>query len=353
MTVSPTARARRFATVGWLALTAACAGPEASPDDAGAARDAATLDAADAGAWADAGVAREDAGASPDAAPTLSGVVQARLRDDSTVRGEVVAVYRPEGWWDPRPGYRFALFDPARFAPGLEDDSLRLIWGEDVVAVEPAGWARPSYAVQRREAGVVLGRVPLEGPAYVITAHERYHLEENGYGDFAWDLVRTDPQGRRFTGDGADNPDYLVWDAQVFLPTGGVVVEVVRDVPDHRPGEGPARGPSNLVGVNIGGRTSLYLLHFRQGSIPAEIVPGARLEAGAYLGRVGNSGVSLEPHLHVTLLYWSEAEGRPPRFYSVPGDFTGVHVAPSPTGPSSPRETSAPPSGVWISNTPF
>lgn len=357
LTALPSARCGG-AQAGLFALLAlSCsAGPEAADGgelDAGLGRDAQVqldadvLDAGD-GGLPDAGGLVEDASA------PLEGVIEVRSEEGEVTRGEVVAVYDPSLWWHPSSGLRVALADPLRFAPGLQDDSVKVVSTDDLIEVRSYVWPqpRPSAREHQRQVGLRLGRVPLDGPAYVITAHEGYHLEEDGYGDFAWDLTRTDLQGRRYTSLGAENEDYLVWDAQVFLPTAGQVVEVVRDAPDNLPGDAPPGAINNLVGVNIGGRSSLYLLHFRQGTIPAEIVVGAQLEAGTYLGRVGNSGVSLEPHLHVTLLYWYEPPTGPARYYSLPSEFGPVQVAEAPDGPAGTYEFFDPPSGVWISNPP-
>jgi murein DD-endopeptidase MepM/ murein hydrolase activator NlpD len=42
--------------------------------------------------------------------------------------------------------------------------------------------------------------------------------------------------------------------------------------------------------------------HFKPGSIPAGVRPGARLRAGDLIGRVGNSGNSNAPHLHFQVM---------------------------------------------------
>jgi murein DD-endopeptidase MepM/ murein hydrolase activator NlpD len=47
---------------------------------------------------------------------------------------------------------------------------------------------------------------------------------------------------------------------------------------------------------------------------------------GDPLGHIGNSGTSLEPHLHLVLLYWDNERSR---YWSVPVDFLGVRAGPS------------------------
>ena len=80
-------------------------------------------------------------------------------------------------------------------------------------------------------------------------------LEEDGFGDFAWDLTYTDPAGgtQVYKGTGLANTDYFIWDAEVLLPTGGTVVEVERGAPDNTPGSYPPTATNNLVGVHLFG----------------------------------------------------------------------------------------------------
>jgi dihydrolipoamide dehydrogenase len=74
------------------------------------------------------------------------------------------------------------------------------------------------------------------------------------------------------------------------------------------------------------------------------------LEIGTYLGRVGNSGTSLEPHMHVVVLWYDPDAGR---YWSVPAEFAGIHAADGPVGPSTPHDFVSPGSGTWIASESF
>ena len=90
---------------------------------------------------------------------------------------------------------------------------------------------------------------------------------------------------------------YVVFDCPVVAPCDGVVVETVDGVPDLEP---PLRTPDaprgNYVAIEADGAL-VVLAHLRRGTVlPAE---GDRVAAGQAIGRVGNSGSSTEPHLHL------------------------------------------------------
>lgn len=264
--------------------------------------------------------------------PAVADFVRVTLRSGDVHEGELIHRYDRRIWWQPEDDETWAIFDARRFDVYPEDRSLTFVRASEIADVEraPAGERYRDFLRQRH---ITLDRPPLDGEAFVITGHASYHLEENGYGDFAWDFVRTSSGGQRFADLGTENDDYFIWDDPVVLPTSGVVVEIEESAPDHAPGSYPLGAVNNLVGVHVGGHYSVYLLHLREGSVPDAISIGAPLSEGAPVGRAGNSGVSLEPHLHVTLLFYDVTQPVP-RSFSVPVEFRDVVVR---TGTSSVR----------------
>ena len=297
-----------------------------------------------------------------------AGKTRITLNDGTEVEGELVATYDHSIWWEAEDLVTYAIFDPTAFAEWPEDRSLQFVSSADVQQLEhgPALDGDSAFTQFVRIRGFVLERVPLEGVAHILTGQDSYHLEENGRGDFAWDLTLTDDDGNRYFAPGNDNTDYLVWDAPVYLATPGVVVELIRDAPDNAPGSYPKAAEENMIGIGVGGHYYHYYLHFREGTIPSKddgtcepvrpgvtcIQVGKLLPAGTYLGRVGNSGTSLEPHLHLTMLYYDH-NGTPQRSWSVPTEWVDVYSATAATGPASQVGYLTPQTGSWVSSSPF
>lgn len=270
------------------------------------------------------------------------------LTSGEVVQGEVIATYDQSRWmWTPADETWLAVFDPAGWDGYPDDSSVRVVRESDVASRHGVLLPGPTWRDWLRTEGAVWEFPPLDGTSWVITGNDGYHLDEDGFGDFAWDLVATDAAGQRFTGAGMDNADFLVWGQPVYAARAGTVIEVIRDAPDHPPGAYPIDAVNNLVGIRVEGQVYQYYLHFRQGSIPPGITVGTEVSAGDLLGEVGNSGVTLEPHLHLTLLYWEDGEPGRERFWSVPSEWADLHVADQPTG-STLFPHAVPQTGQWI-----
>jgi hypothetical protein len=115
----------------------------------------------------------------------------------------------------------------------------------------------------------------------------------------AYDLAKWARGGTR-RGQGTRNDEYLAFNRRVVAPAAGTVVEARDGVRDNRPQvelENPAAPAGNHVLIALGGDRYVLLAHLRQGSV--RVHAGQHVRAGQPLGRVGNSGNSSEPHLHV------------------------------------------------------
>ena len=119
----------------------------------------------------------------------------------------------------------------------------------------------------------------------------------------AMDLVALNGAGRRASGARPERLEaYEIFNREVVSPCAGRVSGMSDNAPDGAIG-GPlpvegAAGNYVLLSCSVEGRDITVLLaHLRAGSMAVDI--GGEVERGALLGRVGNSGRSSEPHLHI------------------------------------------------------
>lgn len=144
--------------------------------------------------------------------------------------------------------------------------------------------------------------LPLNGPITIawggktqdVNAHVMAPDQRWGY-----DLIVTS-NGTSFRGSGRELNDYYAYGQEVLAPAAGIVHTVhdgEPDVPIGRKGKGDDLG--NHVGLQVAPDQFLYIAHMQPGSILVK--PGDRVTEGQPLGRVGNSGISSEPHVHVHL----------------------------------------------------
>lgn len=112
------------------------------------------------------------------------------------------------------------------------------------------------------------------------------------------DLVAIGGWGSRADGVMPANPErYRIFGMPVLAPCAGEVVVAVDGLPDMQV---PEQDDRHLAGNHIILRCAgadIVLGHFRRGSLSVRV--GTRVEPGAVIGEVGNSGASSEPHLHI------------------------------------------------------
>lgn len=115
---------------------------------------------------------------------------------------------------------------------------------------------------------------------------------------FAMDIVKIDNFGRRATGIlPRSNDKYQIFGDSLFCPCNGLVLAAAGQLQDNIP-------PFRNLGRSIGNYVILicepaYIVmgHLKQGSITTK--SGEFVREGTYLGQVGNSGRTVEPHLHI------------------------------------------------------
>lgn len=154
-----------------------------------------------------------------------------------------------------------------------------------------------------------------------LAFHTHYHFPEQRY---AYDLIaHRDAAGGRptFSGDPGRNESYFAWDRPVRCVEDGKVVTVIDDVPDNsgnRPNPANKSQRNAMVVVEHAGRGFSGYIHVRQGS--AVVKPGQSVKAGDVLAKLGNAGMSSEPHLHFSYRVLDETG----RYVAVPVSITGL-----------------------------
>lgn len=145
-------------------------------------------------------------------------------------------------------------------------------------------------------------RLPMDGPIRVAWGGENpktnYHAAVASE-RWAYDLLVT-RDGSTHRGDGSRLEDYYAFDKPIRAPAAGLVRAASDGEPDVPRGErfrGSALG--NHVVLEVAPREFLVIAHLKAGSVRVKI--GDRVDAGREIGRVGNSGNSSEPHVHIHL----------------------------------------------------
>jgi hypothetical protein len=199
-----------------------------------------------------------------------------------------------------------------KFAPGTPDLLEALIGSRKTEG--------PRLEVPRRSATVIAP--PLSGKGWwngngcckPSNPHRLFRLAVDGVRyvkpeTFAidWARVRGD---RSLEGDESQNESYFAYGAKIRSATGGRVVSVRENMPDETPGllpnipppqhvKNPADFGGNHVVVRARKGVYAYYAHLQPGSVAVRV--GEEIETGQYLGRLGNSGNSSQPHLHFQL----------------------------------------------------
>lgn len=162
---------------------------------------------------------------------------------------------------------------------------------------------------------VVLGP-PLVGKGYIAgdgccdsIRHVRALLPLNGRfalaQRFAIDWEQINAENRLLNGNPKVLSAYTIFGKEVVAVADGTVVAIRNDLPEQVPGRLPENlsveeADGNFVVLDIGGGTYVLYAHLQPGSV--RVPPGARVRRGQPIGRVGNTGNSQAPHLHLHVM---------------------------------------------------
>lgn len=113
----------------------------------------------------------------------------------------------------------------------------------------------------------------------------------------ALDIIKLNRFGNRAAGPSPAAPyAYGIFGDTLHSPCAGDVTAARDDIADSLPGKPDAQQNGNHVVLDCAG-VEIVLAHLLRDSVAVK--PGDKVAIGQVLGRVGNSGYSLEPHLHI------------------------------------------------------
>ena len=96
------------------------------------------------------------------------------------------------------------------------------------------------------------------------------------------------------------NTDHYIYGDSLFCPCNGIINEVENKVRDNDSGGThitSQNGLGNYVNIKCAGEIMVLIPHLMQYSV--SVIKGENVEKGKFLGLIGISGFSQEPHLHI------------------------------------------------------
>ena len=129
------------------------------------------------------------------------------------------------------------------------------------------------------------------------------------YQRYAMDIVQVGALGFRAAGmSPVTLEEYRIFGAEILAPCEGEVLTMENGLPNQKPLDPDT---SRLMGnhvVLLCRGYSVVLAHMQPGSVTVRV--GETVKVGQLLGRVGNSGSTMEPHLHVHAVEGRQVDGR-------------------------------------------
>lgn len=152
---------------------------------------------------------------------------------------------------------------------------------------------------------------PLRGAWWAIQGNDwsDLHKQEVFSQAYAMDFVKLGHDNQFFRGRGETLEEHYSWDEPVYATAGGKIAHVAWDMPDMQPGQlpdprmfrgDPRRILGNVVVISHANGEFTFYGHLQQAGV--HVNEGQIVRRGALLGRVGNSGQSPGPNLHLQLM---------------------------------------------------
>lgn len=137
-----------------------------------------------------------------------------------------------------------------------------------------------------------------QGGRNLLLNHHRRSVKATAQ-RYAIDFTKLSASGKRSEAwlPGSDPSEYLIFDEPVHSPCDGVILLKADGFTDLPVGqEDPANPAGNYLAIGCDMGLTIVLAHLRPG---IDVGIGQRVRSGEQVGRVGNSGNTTEPHLHV------------------------------------------------------
>jgi hypothetical protein len=193
------------------------------------------------------------------------------------------------------------LYDLGRWAAknGLDDEAIAIVFPitqKDAYDKTVLAYLRP--ITDRRNPKTRLA-FPLRG-RWKASSDPTHHHEAKAFAVYAVDLYG-DVDGRPWKGDGKNLEDHYAWGQPIYACADGTVVDVREGFPDNpiNQAEGKFEKHNGVYILHSNGEASWYL-HTQKGSITVK--KNDHVKRGDLIAKVGNSGGSVQPHLHFTLV---------------------------------------------------
>ena len=131
---------------------------------------------------------------------------------------------------------------------------------------------------------------------------------------FAIDWMRLNEQNRLVQGTPSEVSSWICYDEPIYAIADGVVVEALDGLADQIPGALPDPNEitlqtidGNHIILDLGNGVFAFYAHLKKGSIIVK--EGDKVKVGQQIGRLGNSGNTSAPHLHLHLMTGPSALG--------------------------------------------